>query len=123
MKDIENIFELTKSILPSDAKKILFFCEVEEKAYEIFFYACFRDGSCKQCYELAEEGMADERTLDIKFENMARFIRQTDFYEPDKRNIVTLYVEGIKKTVSVDKFDKCVGLYKIKKDWKEKHNI
>lgn len=118
MKTIEDIFELTDSILPADAKKTVFFCEVEEKAYEIFYYAYLSDGSRRQCYELAEEGRADEAALDAKFEEIARFIRQTDSYEPEKRNVVTLCIEGMNETVNVDHFDKSQGLYKIKKDWK-----
>lgn len=121
MKDVRDVFELTDSILPSHAKKTVFFCEVEERAYEIFYYAFFEDGSCKQCYELVEEGREDETVLDERFEKIAAFIRQTDIYEYDKRNVITLVVEGTNEFASVDQFDKSVGLYKIKKDWRIMH--
>ena len=121
MKDIKDIFELIDGILYSKAKKTVFFCEVEESAYEIFYYVYFEDDSCKQCYELVEEGKVDEGILDAEFEKLAGFIRKTDVFDAGKRNVVTLFVEGMKESVSVDQFDKSVGLYNIKKDWKLKH--
>ena len=122
MKDIRDIFELVDGLLPSMAKKTVFFCEIEESAYEIFYYTYFKDNSCKQCYELAEEGMVDERTLDAGFEKIADFIRKADFFDAEKRNVITLSIKGMNETVNIDQFDKDVGLYKIKKDWKSNYN-
>lgn len=120
MKDIKDIFELTEGILLPKTKKTVFFCEVEEGAYEIFYYVWLKDGSCRQCYDLAEEGEVEEAILDETFEKIAGFIQKTGEYDPEKRNVVTLTVEGINERVSFDKYDKSVGLYKIKKDWKMK---
>lgn len=122
MKDIKDIFELTEGILIPKAKKTVFFCEVEEGAYEIFYYVWLQDGSCRQCYDLAEEGKVEEILLDETFEKIAGFIQKTEMYDPENRNVVTLTVEGINERVSFDKYDKSVGLYKIKKDWKLKYS-
>ena len=118
MKKLKDIFEILDSVLPTDAKKTIVFCEVEDKAYEIFYYSYFSDDSCKQCFELESEGMITSETLEKGFERLALFIRDSDEYDSAKRNVITLMVEGATETSKVEQFDKTVGLYKIKKEWK-----
>lgn len=118
MKSLEGIFELVDGIFPKDAKKIVMFCEVEKKAYEIFYYSYFADDSCKQCNELVDEGRIESLVLEQGFERIAAFIRECDKYDSDKRNVITLRIEGTLETVISEKFDRNIGLYKIKKDWK-----
>lgn len=118
MKELDEIFEILNGILPVEAKKTVMFCEVEKTAYEIFYYSYFVDDSCKQCYELADEGKIDSAVLSDGFEKVAKYIRACDVFKPDERNVVTIVVEGTSKKVNIDHYDKSIGLYKIKKDWK-----
>lgn len=48
---------------------------------------------------------------------MADFIRNSETYDSDRRNVITITIEGTSKKVEADQFDKSVGLYKIKKQW------
>lgn len=118
MKELEGIFELLDDILPADARKTVVFCEVEKNAYEIFYYSYFADDSCKQCYELADSGKIDVGVLETRFEKMAKYVRDCEGFNSDSRNVVTIYIEGTSENVKMDNYDKSVGLYKIKKDWK-----
>lgn len=118
MKRLEDIFEVLDGILPSDAKKTVVFCEVEKNAYEIFYYSYFEDDSCKQCYELTDDGQIDAGVLDAGFEKMAKYIRDCEGFNPDGRNVVTISIEGTSEKAKMDNYDKSIGLYKIKKDWK-----
>lgn len=118
MNNIEAIYELVDKILPAGSTKTIMFCEIEPKAYEIFYYSYFADNSCKQCYELVDENVIDGSTLDMGFEKIASIIRESDKYDPEKRNVITVTIEGTLEKIKVEQFDKSVGLYKIKKDWK-----
>lgn len=118
MKKVEDIFELLDGILPAAAKKTVIFCEVEKTAYEIFYYSYFADNTCKQCYELVDEGKIDAVMLDSGFEKIAKYIRECEGFNPDGRNVITISIEGISEKVKMDNYDKSIGLYKIKKDWK-----
>lgn len=118
MRNIEDIFEMLDEILPKNAKKTVLFCEVEKTAYEIFYYSYFADGSLKQCNELVDEGLLDSGLLEKGFEKIAKFIRDCDKYDPEKRNVITIKVEGTLEKVIAEQLDKSTGLYKIKKDWK-----
>lgn len=118
MKSLDDIFELLDGILPADAQKTVVFCEVEKTAYEMFYYSYFADDSCKQCYELADEGNVDTSALDAGFEKMSKFIKDCEGYNVDGRNVVTISIEGTSEKVKMESYDKSVGLYKIKKEWK-----
>jgi hypothetical protein len=118
MKKTDNIFDLLDNILPGNIKKTVMFCEVEETAYEVFFYVYYADGSCKQCNELVDEGIIDSSALDTGFEKVANYIRNCDDFNAEARNVVTIKIEGTSETVKMDHYDKSMGLYKIKKDWK-----
>ena len=52
------------------------------------------------------------------FEKMARFIRESDEFDSEKRNVITIKIEGTSENVAIEYFDKSVGLYKLKKEWK-----
>ena len=121
MRDLQEIFELTDGLIPTEAKKTMMFCEIEEKAYEIVYYSYFGDGPAKQCYELAEEGKIESAALDKGFEEIALFVRNSSSYDPEKRNVLTVLIEGAIEKVQIEQFDKSVGLYKIKKEWKAKN--
>lgn len=121
MKNLDDIFELLDGIIPSDAKKNIIFCEVESKAYEIFYYSYYADEICKQCYELVDEDRLDVTVLERGFEKVAEFIRNCDKFDSEKRNVVTILIEGTIETAKFDQFDKSIGIYQIKKEWKTKY--
>ena len=118
MKSLDHIFELMDGILLEDAEKTILFCEIEEKAYEMAYYSYFSDGSRKQCYELVDEDRINASVLEKGFDRIARFIRECEEYDQEKRNVITACMEGISEKVKMEQFEKSVGLYKIKKDWK-----
>ena len=121
MKRLEDIVEIVDQILPPETKKTIFFCEVEDRAYECSYYAYFADGSCKQCYQLAEEELVDPMELEECFKKMVDFIRETPEYKSEKRNVVTIIIDGSREKVDFQTFDKSLGLYKLKKEWKLKY--
>ena len=121
MNSLENIVELLDSVLPSNSIKTVMFCEVEQKAYEIFYYSFFRDGTCKQCYDLASENVIEESMLDNVFERIAEYVRELEEYDSNVRNVVTIMIEGINEITCLKKYDKSIGLYSIKKEWKDKY--
>lgn len=118
MKELNDIFEIIDGIIPEDARKTVIFCEIEKTAYEIFYYSYFSDDTCKQSFELVDEGLIDSGELDSGFEKIAHFIRKTAEYQEDKRNVVSITIEGTSEKVDINYFDKSTGLYKIKKEWK-----
>ena len=45
MQKLNNIFETISESILKDFSKVIFFCEVEQKAYEIYYYAFDKTGS------------------------------------------------------------------------------
>ena len=119
MKELEGVFDLLNSIIPNDAERTVFFCEVENNVYEIFYYTYYINGTCKQCFDLVDEDIIDDSELEKGFEKIAEFIRKTEAYDSNLRNVITISVGKKEKSVQIEKHDKSVGLYKIKKEWKE----
>lgn len=118
MNNIEDIFKIIDGIFPSEAVKTVMFCEIENKSYEVFFYSYFEDGSSKQCYELEDEGKINSEVLEQGFAEIALYIRNCKEYNSEKRNVVTIITDGANANVEIKQFDKSMGLYKIKKEWK-----
>lgn len=123
MKNLDDVFELVEDVLPAATQKTIVFCEIEQKSYEIFYYSYFADGSCKQCYEIESEGNIDSTTLKKGFEKIALFLRNCKEYEEDKRNVITVYVDALSRKVEIRYFEKSIGLYKIKKEWKTENLV
>lgn len=120
---MKNIVEIAKTILPQNAKKVVFFCEIEENANECSYYFFDGQGNIKQCYELAEEGMIDSVLLDNTFEKIVEYLKNIDSFDFEKRNVVTIIIEENTEKIKIEKFDKSVGLYKLKKEWKLKYLV
>jgi hypothetical protein len=118
---LNNIVSLLKGILPTNAKKHVIFCEVEDTSYEIFYYSYFADGTRKQCYELADDGKISSEKLGTGFGKLANYIRSCEEFKPDSRNVVTITIDGSTKNVSLKVYSKSIGLYSIKKNWKSSH--
>jgi len=115
MAKLDSIFEIIDDDLIKGYSKVVFFCEVERTAYEIYFYAYDVNGEYKQCYELEA---IDSIKLDEMFEKMANLIRESDEFDTEKRNVITIKIEGRSENVAIEHLDKSVGLYKLKKEWK-----
>ena len=123
MKKIDEIFELFDGIIPVSAKKTIIFCEIEKTAYEIFYYSFSNDGTYRHSSEIVESGELDTLVVEKQFEKVAGFIRDSDSFDPNRRNVITITIEGTTEKVEVDQYDKNVGLYKIKKEWKSAHYV
>ncbi|MBO5632424.1 MAG: hypothetical protein J5965_25495, partial [Aeriscardovia sp.] len=94
MKKIEEIYELLEGIILNKAKKTVMYCEVEKTAYEIFYYSFFEDGSSKHSADLIDSGELNSLAVEKGFDKIADFVRDTDFFDEEKRNLITLIVEG-----------------------------
>lgn len=121
MKKLEEIFELLDGIIPANAEKTIMYCEIEKTAYEIFYYSYFVDGSCKHSSELIDAGILERSIVEKGFDKIAGFIRSSDSYDSECRNVITITIEGITEKIESEKYEKSVGLYKIKKEWKLAH--
>lgn len=76
------------------------------------------EGDYKQCYELVDENEIDAKTLDEFFKNFAEYIRNSKEFDIGKRNVVTIIFDSSSKKIDIKQYDKSIGLYKIKKEWK-----
>lgn len=121
MKKLEDAFELFDGVIPSNAEKTIIFCEVEKTAYEIFYYSFFQDGSCKHSSELIDAGEFNSADVENVFDKVAKYIRESEPFDTERRNVITITAEGSSEKVEIEKFEKKVGLYKIKKEWKAAH--
>lgn len=72
MQKLNNIFETISESILKDFSKVIFFCEVEQKAYEIYYYAFDKTGEYKQCYELVDSDLVDSTILERMFEKMGK---------------------------------------------------
>ena len=52
---------------------------------------------------------------------MTSFIRDSEPYDAARRNVITIKIEGTSEEVEIKQYDKSIGLYKIKKEWKTTH--
>jgi hypothetical protein len=120
MKDIDDIVEIVDVIMPKKVDKVVFFCEVEDNASECCYYV-FRNQEVKQCYALVEDESVDSLLLNNTLKKMADYIRQTQTYVNGKRNVVTIIIEGTSEKIKTQVYEKSIGLYQLKKEWKEKY--
>ena len=97
------------------------FCEVEKTSYEIYYYSFYEGELIKHSSEIIDFGELDPSAIENGFGKIADFIRNSDSYNSGLRNVITIKVEGTTEKVETKHYDKSVGLYKIKKDWKLTH--
>lgn len=121
MKKLNEIFELLDGIIPQNAEKTIMFCEVEKTAYEIFYYTYYKDGSFKHSSEIVDNGELSSIIMEKGFEKIANFIRDSEQYDSACRNVITIIVKGTAETITSEKYEKSIGLHKIKKEWKSSH--
>lgn len=83
--------DLEKSILDSlfalcpRAEKIEFRASISDRSHSIEFFAT-ENGQRKQCYDLADEGVLPEESLDVCFRTIAAFVRRSDTFAHGKMN-------------------------------------
>lgn len=121
MRKLDEIFELLDGIIPATAEKTIMFCEVEKTAYEIFYYSFYEGDVLKHSSEIMDSGELDSSDVEKGFGRLADFIRNSEVYDSEHRNVITITIEGTSEKVEADQCDKSVGLYKIKKEWKSAH--
>lgn len=120
MKPETLIYEHIRKITPEKSSRNIFFAAITQTSYEIFFYS-YIDGAAVQCYELAEQGLIDENDLDKVFETIAGIIRDSKVFDTAKINIATITVDKSELKMEIEYADKDARMYKIKKEWEQKH--
>jgi hypothetical protein len=129
MQSFEMIAERIQDILPQGWKKVVFYAEVTDDSYEMFYYV-FTSESDKpiQCYDLPDLYEIDENQIDAIFEEL---------YEPLRKERSSLIAEGkepwsnytlILNSDSSFKVDYDFtsledGGYEYRKQWKNKYII
>lgn len=86
MQSFEIIADKIQDVLPNGWKKVVFYAEVTDDSYEMFYYV-FTSGSDKpiQCYDLPDKYEIDEDQIDAVFEKI---------YEPLRKERSGLVAEG-----------------------------
>lgn len=122
MKLETKIYDKLKKVLPPVFDKIVLYANVGESSYDIHYYLLTGEGAApKQCYTLAEEGMADANLLDEAFAAIAVFIREDSRFQPETMNLVTVVVTKDKLTLDYQIEDRLTNMAKLKKSWKAKY--
>ncbi len=121
MNNIDTMIKAFSDIVDKNSNKTILFGEVEETAYEFFYYSFFPDRKCKYYEELVDEGILDSTKVESIFEEMASIVRQSTNYDASKRNVISVILNGETNQCDYDLFDKKVGLYQIKKEWKNRY--
>ena len=76
MTDLEKFVNEQVSTILSDYDNLQLRATVSDSSYSIEFFV-FINGEKKQCYELVDDGMIDERSLDNVLLRIATFLRKT----------------------------------------------
>ena len=122
MKLETKIYDKLKKVLPLVFDKIVLYANVGESSYDIHYYLLTGEGAApKQCYTLAEEGMADANLLDEAFAAIAAFIREDSRFEKGKINLVTVVITPEGLTIEYQTEDRLTNMAKLKKSWKAKY--
>lgn len=116
------IYDELKKVIPDKSVKTVLFAKVAKTNYEMFFYSYFK-GEEKPiyCFTLAENDKLDENVLDAVFEKIAKFVRDSEKFQPDKNNIITYIIEQSGIDFTIEYFDKDKKIFEIKKEWKIKN--
>jgi hypothetical protein len=78
---------MVKQLVPN-CTKIEFKADVGDTSYRVTFFA-WVDGERKQCYELADAGVIDEKKLEDAFAAYVDFVRKSEGYKTGEPNIVS----------------------------------
>lgn len=127
MKSFEIIADKIQDILPQEWKKVVFYAEVTDDSYEMFYYV-FTSESNKpiQCYDLPDLYEIDENKIDAIFEELYKPLREersslaVEGKEPWTNYTLLLTDDGHFK-VDYDFTSLEDGGYNYRKDWKHKY--
>ncbi|MCC8168762.1 MAG: DUF600 family protein [Clostridiales bacterium] len=120
MKTETIIYDEIKKVIPTGSRKTVFFAEVTETSYEIYFYA-FTGEKPVQCYTLAEQGELDENELDAVFEAVSNIIKQSKAYDKNKMNIATITVDHSGVYMDMEYYELNARMFILKKQWEQKY--
>ncbi len=67
MNNIDTMIKAFSDIVAENSNKTVLFGEVEETAYEFFYYSFFPDRKCKYYEELVDEGILDSTKVESIF--------------------------------------------------------
>ena len=127
MQTFELIADKLQDILPQGWNKVVFYAEVTDDSYEMFYYV-FTSESDKpiQCYDLPDLSDIDEDQIDNIFEELYEPLREersalvTDGKEPWTNYTLVLTADGHFK-VDYDFTSLEDGGYEYLKNWKAKY--
>lgn len=115
------VYDKLKRAIPEEASKTVVYADVCLTSYEIFFYCLLPGSGYGQCYELAEKGVLDAYLLDEAFAETAEVLKADKNYRADSRTLFTFVIDARGVKVTTEYYGKEVGVYRIKKEWKEKY--
>ena len=115
------VSSLIKSLIPSDVKQAYVYCEIEKSAYEIDYWCKNADGSWTNIGGLIEDDRVDPTEYEKVCDAVYKSIKSGKQFDPDARNVYTFIAKGSSISMQYKKYDKSVGLYPIKKEWKQKY--
>lgn len=91
---------------------------ITNTSYEVIFYAKYK-GLIKQSNALAEEGILSLDFVDKIYNSIAKIVRDSEQFDPNKMNIVIIKDENI--TFKYD--EKNCRSYNLKKNWKKSIDV
>ena len=121
MAEIKLVAKELLSLIPKDSNKSALYCEVEKNSYEVFFYSFYDDGKYVQSNELVDQELIDDSLLGEAIDKLVEEVRKLSCFDSEKRNVISAIIDGESVAWELEQFEKTVGLYKIKKEWKSKN--
>ena len=127
MQSFEIIANKLQDILPQGWKKVIFYAEVTDDAYEMFYYVYTSEIERPiQCYDLPDSYEIDEDQIDKVFEDLYEPLREersaliAEGKEPWTNYTLALSNDGSFK-VNYDFTSLEDGGYEYRKAWKKKY--
>ncbi len=127
MQTFELIADKLQDILPQGWNKVVFYAEVTDDSYEMFYYVFTSESETPiQCYDLPDLYEIDEEQIDAAFEELYEPLREeranliTEEKEPWSNYTMVLTDDGHFK-VDYDFTSLEDGGYEYRKVWKKKY--
>jgi len=79
--------DMVKQLVPN-CTKIEFKADIGDTSYRVSFFV-FIDGERKQCYELADDGVIDEKKMEDMFAAYVDSVRMSESYKTGEPNIIS----------------------------------
>ena len=127
MQTVETIANKLQVILPQNWNKVVFYAEITDDSYEMFYYVYTLDSDKPiQCYDLPDKYVIDEEQIDSVFDELFEPLR-------DERNQLVLegkdawtnytltFSDDGSFKVDYDFTSLTDGGYEYRKTWKQKY--